>query len=426
MNKVNHNSTLESHKQQNESSTHESIPASTYPKPAPLQDDGIKLSKPDMSVTSDKSDSSSMPSTVGPRASSDNDSSIDNQIEPSTKASKTGKKEIKSVEEFIEYAYSRKGQPLKLNPKVEKQLVQHSRLDDEALERLLDIAKLDKLLAVPRQLLLLSRDIVGFPTLRSTFDSFIEKVMFDHPIFSDENTQKTLRNLPEAPSIVTTLAKISEFTPLKEATRDTYKDSELKILRRNATNLFIAWLACYRGMSLDELTALLFDVIWLPASKRLTDDNSRLRALTEIEQISSAGLACSRFKTQAQEARVLLERSQSEVLKLKAQISEAETLRLKLQESYKTLESELKTLREQSAAQIDELQRKHAQERTHLHHDREQLGGRLVRRLTDAVETLEVGLSALKHTTPRIPVMLERAEIVVDALKLEIKNLEED
>lgn len=75
---------------------------------------------------------------------------------------------------------------------------------------------------------------------------------------------------------------------------------------------------------------------------------------------------------------------------------------------------------------MEELRRKHAEERTHLHHGQEQLGGRLVRRLDDAVETLEVGLSALRNKTPRIEVMLERAELVVDALRTEIKNLREE
>ena len=49
-----------------------------------------------------------------------------------------------------------------------------------------------------------------------------------------------------------------------------------------------------------------------------------------------------------------------------------------------------------------------------------------MRRLDDAVETLEVGLSALRNKTPRVEVMLERAELVVDALRAEIKNLREE
>lgn len=103
----------------------------------------------------------------------------------------------------------------------------------------------------------------------------------------------------------------------------------------------------------------------------------------------------------------------------------AETYRSTVEEQRDALQAELEALRERTAAEIAELRRVHDVERTHLHHGQEQLGGRLVRRLDDAVETLEVGLSALRNKTPRVEVMLERAELVVDALKAEIKNLRE-
>ena len=65
-------------------------------------------------------------------------------------------------------------------------------------------------------------------------------------------------------------------------------------------------------------------------------------------------------------------------------------------------------------------------ERTHFRHDQEQLRGRLQRRLDEGVEMLEVGLTALRNKTPRVEVMMERAEHVVDALRAEINNLKAD
>ena len=107
-------------------------------------------------------------------------------------------------------------------------------------------------------------------------------------------------------------------------------------------------------------------------------------------------------------------------------LAETETHRSTAEEQRDALQVELDALRERTAAEMAELRRVHDVERTHLHHGQEQLGGRLVRRLDEAVETLEVGLSALRNKTPRVEVMLERAELVVDALRSEIKNLREE
>lgn len=217
-----------------------------------------------------------------------------------------------------------------------------------------------------------------------------------------------------------------EFTPTLHDDNDSLKGAELQVLRRNAANLFVVWLANNRGMNFEELAALLFEVIWRPATQNLADDNARLRALTEVEQAAGVGMVCLRFRQQAIEARNAQEHALRDADDLRGQLAESESLRMTVEAQRDALEAELRTLREQTANEMAELRRKHADERTHLQHDHEQLGGRLVRRLDDAVETLEVGLTALRNKTPRVEVMLERAELVVDALRAEIKNLREE
>ena len=58
-----------------------------------------------------------------------------------------------------------------------------------------------------------------------------------------------------------------------------------------------------------------------------------------------------------------------------------------------------------------------------LLHKQEQLHGRLIRRLEDSIAMLETGLTGLRNKTPRIEVMTERAEVVLDTLRTEIANL---
>jgi hypothetical protein len=352
---------------------------------------------------------------------------VDDQME-TTRSEPGGKAkvDIETIEQFIEYAYSRKGQRVTLKAKTEKKIAQNPRLDDAAQSRLLAIATRDSLLAVPRQLLLLSRDIKGFPALRAALASFVSTVMFRHPVFADEGVQGALRNVPLAPSAAAALAKVVEFAPPQQDGKDSLKGAELQTLRSNAANLFATWLANNRNMNSEDLATLLFEVVWHPAGRELADDNARLRALTEVEQAAGVGLACLRFRQQASEARASQEQALREANDLRMRLAETEAKWQRTHDECEAVQAELEALRERTALEMTELRQQHDVERTHLRHDQEQLGGRLVRRLDEAVEMLDVGLSALRNKTPRVEVMVERAEHVVDALRSEIKNLREE
>lgn len=347
---------------------------------------------------------------------------------PGPKSAGAGKPkvDIETLEQFIEYAYGRKGQRVSLKSKVEKAIADNPRLDDGALSRLLAIATGDALLAVPRQLLLVSRDIDGFPALRAALGSFVSTVMQRHPAFADVGVQGALRNLPEALPAADALAKVAAFSPAEEDGKEPLKGAELQALRRNAAHLLATWLASNRGMNAEELAALLFQVMWAPAARELADDNARLRALTEIEQAAGVGLACQRFRQQAIEARSSQDQAFREANELRVRLADTDALRQLAEEQRDALAAELQALRDSTAAELVELRRQHEVERTHLRHDQEQLRGRLLRRLDDGVEMLEVGLTALRNKTPRVEVMVERAEHVVDALRAEMKNLREE
>lgn len=349
-----------------------------------------------------------------------------NTAGPKSSGAGKPKVDIETLEQFIEYAYGRKGQRVSLKSKVEKAIAQNPRLEDGALSRLLAVAAGDTVLAVPRQLLLVSRDIDGYPALRAALGSFVSTVMLRHAAFADTGVQGALRNLPEAPSAAEALAKVAAFSPTEQEGKDSLKGVELQTLRRNAAHLFATWLASNRGMNTEDLAALLFQALWAPAARDLADDSARLRALTEIEQPAGVGLACLRFRQQAIETRSSQDQAQHEANDLRVRLADTDAQRLLAEEQRDALTAELQALRERTAAEIAELRRQHEVERTHLRHDQEQLRGRLLRRLDDGVEMLEVGLTALRNKTPRVEVMMERAEHVVDALRAEMNKLREE
>lgn len=336
------------------------------------------------------------------------------------------KSNIETLEQFIAYAYARKGQRVVLKPKVERAIAGSPRLDKEATDRLMVLVEADVLLGVPRQLLLVSREVEGYPALRGALSSFVKDVMLRHPVFANSAVQDAVHNLPDAPSMANVMATVAGYAPARLEDKSALKPAELQALRRNATYLLATWFACNRGMNLEELTSLLLNLLWTPAARELADDNARLRALTEVEQFAGVGLICQRFQQHATEADGAQKRAERDADMLRSQVSQLEG---QLQQANSTLETrtkELEELRARTAEELTQQRKLQETERMHLQHELEQLRGRLVRRLDESIEMLEVGLTALRNKTPRIEVMLERAEHVVDALRVEKNNLKEE
>jgi hypothetical protein len=336
------------------------------------------------------------------------------------------KPEIATLEQFIAHVYARKGQRVALKSKVERAISENPRLDEGAMTRLMALASADTLLAVPRQLLLVGRDIEGFPSLRAALNSFVMNVMLRHPAYSSPSSQASLTASPDAPSLGEALSAVAAFQPAKEQGKEGLKPAELQTVRRNAVHLLATWWACQRGLGLDELTGLLQKVLWTPAAQELVDENARLRALTEIDQPAALGVVSHRLRQEATEARSAQERAERAVQVSQAKADELEVQLETARAQFEALTSQFADFRARAEEQRATLRQQQDAERMHLRHELEQLRGRLVRRLNDSVEMLEVGLTALRSKTPRTEVMAERAEHVVDAMRTELGNLKED
>lgn len=346
--------------------------------------------------------------------------------EPKTdEEGKKGKLDPETFEQFIEYAYGRKGQKLSLKPRVEKQISQSLSKEQGYLARLLDLAKQDKLLAVPRQLLLVSKEVQGYPALKNAFLQFVSNVMLRHPVFVDKTLEDAINNVPDSISMSAALKKVCEFEPSANEGQGDLKTSELQVLRGNAINLLTIWFAISRSPSLDELTTLLYEIVWQPAARKLDNENQRLAAITEIRDVAGTGFACQRFEQKASAALLIQTQAQIEAESLRQKLQLMQDKLTSAEGKINDLQADLDTLTKSSTSETQRLKEQHQVEKTHLRHELEQLQGKLVKRLTDNVEMLDVGLSALRKSEPRVSVMVERAEMVVDALRSQIDELKE-
>ena len=339
------------------------------------------------------------------------------------KPKKNLRPEIQSLAQFIEFAYSRKGQRISLPPKAEKALYKNYVIDPEMKSSLLKLAENDILLAVPRQLLLASRNILGYPQVKKELKDFIELVLKNHFIFSQNDLSAALNNLPDSPSPQQALIRVgkanmptSEENPLTNH----YKSTDQNALRANAAYCLAVWFFESKGFQIDQITQMLYTALWKPNSPESADDTTKLRTLTEIRELSGIGLACSVFKKETEKHLVIAAETirNQEALNEKIRLLESEKNRIKHEQ-----EEGVVKIRDLENELINE-RKAHALTRVHLGDDKEQLRARVLRRLKTEANLLEEGLHALRRNPPKIHVMDDHAERVLDGLYMEIKELE--
>jgi len=349
--------------------------------------------------------------------------------EPGVDAAQGKKKqEIQNFEQFIAQAYGGKGRRVALKGKVEKAVAENLHLSPEAVVRLLQLAQGDKLFAVPRQLMLACREVRGYPALRAALRDFVGDVMLRHPIFKRPELESAIRNLPDTPSCAKALAIVfaADLKEPQDAAAATLKPVELDELRANAANCLLVWLSDTKQLPLSELIEALNYALWAPSARDLSDEGAKLRALTEIGDLPGVGLVCELYRQQAREKSNQADQASQEAVSLKAQVARLESQLSEALSECQSAKDALELLRTERELEVSALRTGAQTEAAHLRDDIEQLRSRLLRRLVTDVEQLEVGLTAIRSPEPRIHVMQDRVERVVDALRAELNKLREE
>ena len=337
-------------------------------------------------------------------------------------AKKKPSQEIKNLEQFLTYAYERKGQRIRLKPTTLKAISKQPKLNEDARKKLLGIAKTDVLLAVPLRLLLKARDIVDYPILRNEIRNFIREVLQAHAVFLAPELAGVLKNIPGAPDLRASLAIVAatDYSQVKGLDKDkSLKTKDYEELRTNVTYCLVTWFAETRSLALETITQYLFESLWLPESSSAKDETEKLSVLTEISDLDGVGLACQIFKQKADRQAHIAESAKKAQ---EAALIENQTLRETGNELRLELEQRNQKIADLTQA-IEAQKQAHEHNCLHLQDDFEQLRTRLLRRLKSEVNLLDEGLHALRRDPPKIRVMVDHAERALDGLKKEIKEL---
>lgn len=339
---------------------------------------------------------------------------------------KSPKVEIKCLADYIAYAYSRKGQVLKtLAPGEIKAINKNARLSESQFEELLAVAKGDSLLAVPRQIVLTVQEIDGPPLIRQEVRRLISEVLKQHPVYQQNNLVPVIANLEEASEpveAIQTIAKLSQESLASLTGLEKPKPKDSETLRSNAINCLALWLWESRGQQINRVIRWLHDGYWSLVAPSDAKSTASLQAITGITEIASVGKACQQFKSEADDNSL---RASGLEAKIDSLLSEIQGLRQTIGDLKGDVKERDDTIK-QLSDELDAERSAHANSRVHLGDDREHLRSNVVRRLKREVSLLTEGLQALRKDPPKVRVMDDHAERVLEGFQTAIRELEEE
>jgi hypothetical protein len=344
-------------------------------------------------------------------------------VSKSPAKTKGSRREIDSVAKLIEYGYSRRGQRITVRHSELKQISRNPKLAEEDWQRLKELTAQDRAFAVPRQLLFLSRDFLDAPTVRSELREFVRVVLREHPIFTVNGLESVVQHLDGAPSLIDAFASIASTNAATlgdGSGGEVIKQADLAELCANVVGCLAVWSVETRGVSLAELSDALFQGFWRTKSEESKSEAERLRAITDIQEPVGVGLVCGEFKRRAEEHIRISEASRRTAetanAELRRWMTEVEILKASAAELQMQIDAIVRaTEKEIDSARISEI---------HLKDDLETLRTRVLRRLKNDVDLLGEGLVALNREPPKVGVMSDHADRVLDSLKSEIRKLE--
>jgi hypothetical protein len=298
------------------------------------------------------------------------------------------------------------------------------KLDDAQREELLRLAAHDRTLDRSRELLLLTGERLPQPLAGQARD-FAREVLRRHPAYQVTVLHGVLENLPDAATIDVAIQSLAaqSFGQLNwPEGMPPLKKNEVEAARSAAVHCLLIWSRVTRGTTLDRIQHYLHSASWAPASGRHKSDSQALRALVQARDRIALGIACStleetvRARTdEAAAARTAEERAVARANQLRSELEE-------LRAQFDLAMSRNHELDEH----IERERRVHEDEKAHMRNDYEELRGRMLGRLRQEVSLLDEGLHALRKQPPKIHVMEDHAERVIDGLKGEIERIKGD
>ena len=323
----------------------------------------------------------------------------------------------KSVSELITEIYAGKVRRGRLKDAEWRALVPSMRMMEHEHLALVQLAAQDVQLEKTKHLILMLA-VIDHRSVTLFLEGFAAKVLLKHPAFQAEACQWLLAapreqgSVAEAISAVTNAAVPPGIDTIKEpAAWAKCKD--------NALHCLLALLASMQRITYDQVLNYVHQHIWVNATRLPAGELEAILMLLQTSGMDGARLVHERAQALRQEYQDDLSNAlnrqrvnENNAQSLAAQLEEATGRLRELQERANALQVELAA--EKASRDAD---RRHAEARF------DALRSRVMRRLRSDASLLEEGLNALRRDPPKVHVMLDHADRVLESLRSEIEQL---
>jgi hypothetical protein len=305
-------------------------------------------------------------------------------------------------------------------------LAKNPKLTEESVKQLIFLEKNKNFFISFRNLLRFSDLIVGFPFLKDSLKCYLKESLCRNEIIIKLGLEASILNIENAISLNECFKKVKLLSPddLSEEYFKKIKPKDWQNYRAILTLVLAEWYANTRGLTSVQLVDLLNTSVWSSALKD-KDPNVLVKNLLESTDFDLIASAISFYQQKSIDANARLLKSENQLMQLSAVNQELERLLSDKDFLITKLESNLTEL---NSSHVDALVAQQLENQTlsiNLKNQLEDLRVRNLRLLQSSVELLGDGLIAINRSEPKVNVMKDHAQRVLDGLNSELERLKE-
>jgi hypothetical protein len=328
-----------------------------------------------------------------------------------------------SFRDLVHAVYGAKGRRLKPKKVEIAAMRSAAKLEPSEPEDLLHLSASDRTLKQTLELMLLSME--WHDRFGGEIWKFVHEVLRRHPAFLPEPLVGGMANLLDGPSeedaVRTVTSRPYASLPWPAGSAE-MRRKEIEQCRTNALWCLLLWFRRTRGTTLERIQGYLQTSIWAPAAHRYKTDQQKLRALVDASDFGGIAVACSALEKEALERARQAAVANSAADRAAARARELENKLSGTEAQLGAAKGQVERLSEATIA----ARSAHEDEIAHMRSDYEELRARVQGRLREEVSLLDEGLRALRRDPPKVHVMEDHAERVIDGLKSEMERLKKD
>ena len=328
---------------------------------------------------------------------------------------------VANLMDFYDKNYRGNSKRLVLKPGEVASIKNASFLSEDNISEILTLAANDRLLDRTRELLLLVVRI-NHRSVTERSLGLINRVLLGHPAFAADPCQQVLISSAPDSSTAAALRSLADQEFQLPGWRDggvNKAKADNSTCRHNAIQCLLLILLLSGRIDPSDVINLLQTYLWRDLARKAGNELQQSIALIVSKDPLSATITYQIQNMELSRIASQSHRGQLERDSAREKASELSTLLQECREQVKSLE----IARDKTAQELADERERFRVARIHMQADMDELRGKYLHRLITEVQLLEDGLSAIRMDPPRVHVMDDHANRVIDALRREICRL---